>query len=352
MRKIMIRNSLFWCGVSIMAVFVMGGVDEALSADGARADWPKTLIGAGGSGASTNFMNNAGMCKMISTHLGIKATPIETGPGTSTAKAIAAGEADFGVISADVAWNCWQGLDVFKSKPFQIRSFAQGYQFNFAFATTAKSGIKSLHDIRGKVCYFVDARSSFQHMFVYTLLKNLNIDPKKDIKLMSYTGMPDVVDSLKEGRADIICFPAMHPAGFYMDLAQAVDMRFVPMERDLVDKMLADIPYLVEGTVRAGTYNGIDKDVLGVCLGMGMVCRPDLPDSLVYEMTKLVYDRKTRAEWESFHAACKEYDPSDLEWWKCPVHPGAIRYYKEIGAWTDRLDKRNKQYLKIVGLDR
>jgi TRAP transporter TAXI family solute receptor len=352
MRKLTIRNGLFWCGVLMIATFMMGGLHLALSAGGGRADWPKALTGGGGSGASTNFMVNSGLCKMISSYLGIKATPMETGPGTTTAKAIAAGEIDFGVVSGDVAWNCWQGLDVFKGKPFQIRSFAQGYKFNFPFVTTAKSGIKSLPDIRGKVCYLDDPRSSLKRKLNSALFKHLGIDPKKDIKLVAYSTMPEAVDALKEGRADIICFPAMHPAGFYMDLAQAVDMRFVPIERDLLSKVLDDIPFLSECTVPAGTYKGIDKDILGVCLGMGMVCRYDLPDSLVYEMTKLVYDGKTRAEWESFHTACKEFAPSDLEWWKCPVHPGAIKYYKEIGAWTDKLDKRNKEYLKKVGMDK
>ena len=85
-------------------------------------------------------------------------------------------------------------------------------------------------------------------------------------------------------------------------------------------------------TIPAGTYKGVDQEVLTVGMLAIWACRKDLPDDLAYQMVKAIYSDEGLAYLRKVHAAAQSITREDAaKNMPIPIHPGAIKYYKEAG---------------------
>ena len=108
---------------------------------------------------------------------------------------------------------------------------------------------------------------------------------------------------------------------------------------------------MVSQVTKAGTYKGQDKELKQPAISLFFACRDDLSDDLAYEISKILLEGCTldsAGRFEKYHPDL-DYTLKDIKNLAlksvAPFHPGAIRYLKEIGIWTQEMDKRQKELL-------
>lgn len=116
----------------------------------------------------------------------------------------------------------------------------------------------------------------------------------------------------------------------YVELTLSRDMKLMPLSADSIEKLSSEFGY-GKAVIPANSYKGQDKDIPTISQTHVFFGHKDLPDDLVYAMTKLAFESKDRlvASHPIFSSLDPAMGPKDLP---IPLHPGAERYYREIGV--------------------
>ena len=118
------------------------------------------------------------------------------------------------------------------------------------------------------------------------------------------------------------------PALFKLDQEQGMD--FVPFTADEIKIIREQKPELTDSTIASGAYPSLTVNYHTVGLFNFVVANKDLPEDLVYRIVKAVFDK--RAQLVKAHSAAGETIPASISRDTfLPIHPGALRYYREIG---------------------
>jgi hypothetical protein len=137
-------------------------------------------------------------------------------------------------------------------------------------------------------------------------------------------------ERMKDGQLDVGFVVAGFPTASIMDLATMHDITLMEFDDALVEELHTNYPFFVRDVVPAGTYRGIDKDVQTVAVQAMWVCDGDLPEELVYRITKAFWENI--ADVQKVHAKAQLITlDTALNGISVPVHPGAAKYYAEVG---------------------
>ena len=154
-----------------------------------------------------------------------------------------------------------------------------------------------------------------------------------DMKKIEFLSYADAAMQMKDGHIDAFTPFTSLPAPAIQDISISVSggVRLLPLP---MDKFLA-LKKINDGyakfMIKGGSYKGQKEDVLSVGSNNVVVCRKDLPEELVYKMTKALL--KNQARLQGVHKVLKPWSPEyacrDLG---VALHPGALKAYKEVGA--------------------
>ncbi|MBT6405741.1 MAG: TAXI family TRAP transporter solute-binding subunit [Rhodospirillaceae bacterium] len=164
------------------------------------------------------------------------------------------------------------------------------------------------------------------------LLKGLGLDMEKDFKLM-YGGYGPSADALANGQVAGIGAPAGPPTGAITKLlaSNAGKFTLLNVTPDEAKKMDSGRNLWVPFTIKAGTYPGQDKDVQTIAQPNFLAVNADVSDEHVYLLTKAIYENL--AFLQAIHPATKAMNVQGATaGLPVPLHPGAARYYKEVGV--------------------
>ena len=114
-----------------------------------------------------------------------------------------------------------------------------------------------------------------------------------------------------------------------------MDLYFVPFDEEKREQLIRDYPFFRPATVKAGTYRGLDADYQGLDVGsMHLITSETADEDLIYRATKTLYEN--REEITASHRAGRAINPENvIRDTGTPFHPGAIRFYREIGIWPE-----------------
>ncbi|WP_346295741.1 TAXI family TRAP transporter solute-binding subunit [Rhodopseudomonas sp. P1] len=214
----------------------------------------------------------------------------------------------------------------FKAKLDKLRVIGAIYPNYIQIVATSESGIKTLADLKGK-SLSVGAPKSGTELNSRAILKAAGMD-YKDLGKVEYLPFAESVDLMKNRQLAATLQSAGLGVASLKDLSNSSDINVVAVPKDVVAKI--GPPFVAE-TIPAGTYKGQDKDVPTAAVINYLVTSSAVSDDLAYQMTKLVYE--SLPELASAHAAGKgiklETAAADSP---VPLHPGAIKYFKEKGV--------------------
>ena len=213
----------------------------------------------------------------------------------------------------------------FKTRLDRLRTIGAIYPNYIQIVATADSGIKTLADLKGK-SLSVGAPKSGTELNSRAILAAAGLS-YKDIGKVEYLPFAESVDLMKNRQLDATLQSAGLGVASLKDLSTSTEITVVSVPSETVDKIG---PPFVAVKIPANTYTGQDKDVPTAAVVNYLVTRSAVSDDLAYQMTRLIYE--SLPELANAHAAGKEIKlESAAAGSPVPLHPGAIRYYKEKG---------------------
>jgi len=221
----------------------------------------------------------------------------------------------------------WDGDEEagFKNKLDKLRTIGAIYPNYIQIVATAESGIKTLADLKGK-SLSVGAPKSGTELNSRAILSAAGLT-YKDLGKVEYLPFAESVDLMKNRQLNATLQSAGLGVASLKDLSTSSEITVVAVPKAVVDKIG---PPFVAATIPANTYTGQDKDVPTAAVVNYLVTSSAVSDDLAYQMTKLVFE--SLPELANSHVAGKEIKlETAASGSPVPLHPGAIRYYKEKG---------------------
>lgn len=213
----------------------------------------------------------------------------------------------------------------FKAKLTRLRTIGAIYPNYIQIVATTESGIKTLADLKGK-SLSVGAPKSGTELNSRAILAAAGLS-YKDLGKVEYLPFAESVDLMKNRQLAATLQSAGLGVASLKDLGTSTDFTVVSVPKEVVDKIG---PPFVSVTIPANTYAGQDKDVPTAAVINYLVTSSAVSDDLAYQMTKLVFE--SLPELANSHAAGREIKLENATIGSpVPLHPGAIRYYKEKG---------------------
>lgn len=244
---------------------------------------------------------------------------------------VASGEVDVAVATADVVLNGYNGTGKFADIGAldNIRVIGAVYTSVLSGVTLKSSGLKYVHDLVGKRVAVGPASSATENASL-AAFSVMNIS--KDNTSLENLGLGDGADAVGDGILDAAFGFAGLPIGGQLNLAATKDIAVLDMTDEELDAVLANNAAYIKTKIPAGTYTGVDYD----CQTFGVKCLIIVQDTadedLIYDLCKAM--NEGAADMAAGNALLKDMtDPSFLcTQMPIPLHPGAERYFTEIGA--------------------
>lgn len=164
------------------------------------------------------------------------------------------------------------------------------------------------------------------------IMKNLGVDMDKAFDL-AFMGYGPSAEALQNGTIEGMSTPAGVPVGAVTQaLASMGDgAAILGMTPEQMSQADGGLGLWTPFTIKAGTYPGQDKDIQTVAQPNFLAVREDVPEDVVYLITKTVYENLPFLQ--GIHAATKAMSiERAIAGLPMPLHPGALRYYKEVGV--------------------
>jgi len=344
------KRKIICIGVLILLPFVWSVSNPTASA----GEWPKSLIYIGSRTGSGAYAAGVGISAMISKYTGVKTVP-EPGGAAKNAILLHKKEVHLGNVQSDTCYEAVRGLESFKEfGKMNIRlMFTPSLSTPCAFTVRRDSGITLVTDLKGKKVMAINPASP-----AFTRSADMTLEAvgmgRKDITALQFTDFAEASQALQGGRISgfIHPYPAIGIAPALQEFNASVPARLIAAPWDKLEPLLPKYPYFSKAVLTAKDHGEItnDKDLITIGFKDLVVSRTDIPDDLVFEVMKAIFDHLN--EIYAYHPVIKSWTDNPLSSPIVPFHPGAIKYYKEKGLWTNELENKQKKLLAEVGASR
>lgn len=285
-------------------------------------------IATGGTGG-VYYPLGGGLAELINNHVeGYSATAEVTGASVENMGLIATGDADLAFALADTVQQAYSGTGRFDGQQLpMVRALAVAYSNMVQIVALESSGITSLEDMRG-MRVSVGAPGSGTEINAGSILSanGISYDDIDEQRL----NFNETADALSNGDIDVGFWSVGAPTSSILNLATTQSIVMIELTNEEMAAAQEAEPIFARTTLAEGTYDGIgDIAVLGVPNVIAV--SSEMPDDLAYEITRAMFENI--AELQAVHPSANQTSVEfTLEATPVPLHPGAIRYFEEIGA--------------------
>lgn len=260
---------------------------------------------------------------------GVNVTIQPAGASVENINRVASGEVDLVLAMNNIADNAFNGEGKsFGGKAIKnFKAIGVVYPEVIHCITLKDSGINSIADLKGKAVN-PGPPGSGTFATAMPILESYGITPK------DFTPKPgsfsDAVAGLKDGNIDAAFAVVSFPSSAVLEIATTNPVKILEIKGDEFKKLQEKVPFAAPFTVAGGEYNGQDTDAMTVTLQAVLYVKEDASEDLVYNLTKQMYENTE--EIAKGHARGKQISIDNaIAGVTTPIHPGAMKYYKEVG---------------------
>jgi len=270
-----------------------------------------------------------GFGTVVANDIGFRSSVQSTGASVENINLILNKKAEIAIVMSDAVLQAYNAFGAFQGQEAKkdLRGLMSLYPNYVQLVTTEASGIKSFYDLKGKRVGVgapnsgveVNARLMFEaHGMSYA-------DIRPD-----YLNYGEAIDQMRNGLVDAAFVTSGIPNSTVMDLGTTNKVRIIPIEGEGMKALQAKYPFFTSSIIPAGTY-GNAADINTATIMNILIVQKELSDEVVYLMTKGFFDNIGKIQ--DTHSAAKKHINLEtaLDGMVVPLHPGAERYYKEIG---------------------
>jgi len=263
----------------------------------------------------------------------LRVTVESTGGSVFNVNAVMAGDLEFGLIQSDRQYQAWNGLKDWKDRGPQkkLRAICSFHPESITLVAADDSGIESFMDLRGKHVNIGNPGSG-QRGNSTDAFEACGIDWRTDLRAEGLKA-DESAKFLQDGRIDAFFYTVGHPNGSIKEATSGRrKVHIVPVTGPCIDKLVAKWPFYAKAYVPMKFYPMASnkEDPVTFAVKTTFCTSADIPDDIVYAITKEVFDNLEA--FKKLHPAYGILTKKNmLEALSAPIHPGAMKYYKEAG---------------------
>ncbi len=312
------KTSILFLSIMLAVIMIISGCGGKVS-----------LKMATGGTTGTYYAYSGAVSQVLASKLNNVSFDVQsTGASKANIYLVADKEADIAIVQNDVMYYASKGIDLFEGEGAVEGFSAMAGCYAEVCQIVSKSDITSIEDLRGKRVSVGDIGSGCEFNARQILdAYGMSFD---DIQVNNLS-FGDSATALKDAKIDAFFCVAGAPTTAIVELATSNSINILRIDDEHADKLIADYPFYTKFDVPGGAYKGVDSNVQTVAVVATYIVSNDLDDKLVYDMTKALFENadeiaKAHPKGAELNA---EYSVSGIS---IPIHPGALKYYKEIGV--------------------
>ena len=315
--------------------YTLSAVFAAAALMGAPAVAQDTFIAIGTGGVTGVYYPTGGaICRLVNrgrSEHGIRCGVESTGGSVFNINAIRNGELEFGVAQSDWQYHAFNGSSDFSDQgPMEnLRAVFSVHPEPFTVVARADAGISTFEDLKGKRVNIGNPGSG-QRGTMDIVLNALGWTTG-DFALASELQAAEQSQALCDNNLDAMIYTVGHPSGSIQEATTACDSVLVDVTGPAIDQLIADNSYYRTATIPGGMYRGNDEDTTTFGVGATFVTSADVPEEVVYEVVKAVFENID--QFKGLHPAFANLDPAEMasDGLSAPLHAGAEKYFREAG---------------------
>jgi len=298
----------------------------------AMAQQKFVTIGTGGV-TGVYYAVGGAVCRLMNksrADTGLRCSVESTGGSVFNANAIKSGELDFGLAQSDIQFAAAKGEGQFKGNANpDLRAVFSVHPEPFTVLARKDAGVAKFEDFKGKR-FNVGNPGSGTLSSMEELLKQMGWT-KNDFSLAAELKADEQGTALCDNKIDGFFYGVGHPSAAIQDPTIACGAKLISLTGPAVDALVKDHPYYAKATIPGGMYanNPNPTETYGVLATV--ITSSNVANTTVYALVKAVFDNFD--EFKKLHPAFAHLEPKDMikNGLSAPLHPGAIKYYKEKG---------------------
>jgi TRAP transporter TAXI family solute receptor len=235
----------------------------------------------------------------------------------------------FGIFGTPDGWKAYKGEAEYGGKPFSsLRSVVFVNASDMYLVVPAKSPIKSFSDVKGKRVGIGGPGSTVANSALL-FLEYFGV-AKNDFKPYYYT-YRETIEGIQDGSLDGGFVGGGFPIAIYTELALKHDVRIVPVDEKVLEKVISEHPYYYQTVVKAKSYKGLEQDTAIYGFTTALWTHSGVPADFVYSLLKNLFVNKD--DYYAIHKSARDMSPENaLKGIPVLFHPGAEKYLREIGV--------------------
>ena len=264
---------------------------------------------------------------------GVQVKVESTGGSVFNLNAIIVGDLEFGIVQSDLQYQAWNGIKGWKDRGPQkkLRSICSFHPQSIVLIAGDDTGIETLIDLKGKHINIGNLGSGSRGNSI-DAMQTCGIEWRRELSAEGIRAA-DSAKLMQNGRIDAFFFTVGHPNDLIKEAtAGKRKVHFVPLTGDCIDQLIAKWPYYAKAYVPISFYpmarNKENIETFGV---KATFCTSvDIPERVVYAITREIFNNLE--DFKKLHPAYGVLTKHNmLEALRAPIHPGAMKYYKEAG---------------------
>ena len=290
------------------------------------------IMGTGGT-SGTYYPLGGAISQIITDHSGGKVACVAqaTGASVENLNLLDAGDIDLALVKNDTADYAKKGEMFFKAPLKNVVAICRIYPEHIQVAVNPESGITSLAEFKDHKVSIgapgsgneANARQILGELGLFNGEKYEGFEPH----FLSYA---ETTSNFKDRLIDGFMFTTGAPNSGIQEIVTAQPLRFIPVDGELRDKIIAKYPFFAPAVIEKGTYSGLTSDVQTIAVQACLVARRDMSDDEAYALTKAIFENLEALG--NAHAKGKSLTLAHaLDGMTLDIHPGALKYYKEVG---------------------
>jgi TRAP transporter TAXI family solute receptor len=284
---------------------------------------------ATGGNTGTYYAFGSAVGQILQEKTKIPVTIQSTGASKANIQLIAAGEVELAIVQNDVMDYAYKGTDLFAGEQIQdFSTMAALYAEVCQVVANPASGIRTIADLKGKNVSVGDAGSGTEfnaRQILEAYGVTFNDIGKQNLSFGASA------DALRDNKIDAFFCVAGAPTTAIVDLAIGKEILVLEIDDEHAAQLAAKYPFYTQYPIPGGSYRGLAGDVKTVAVKATFVVSKKLSDDTVYQLTKTLMESKS--EIQAAHAKGAELSVAyAVEGISVPFHPGAEKYFREIGA--------------------
>lgn len=241
-------------------------------------------------------------------------------------------EADVGLAMGGILADAYEGRMGFTDNPYKDVRILSGLYLNYNNVVVRDgSGIETFSDVAGK--NFVPGSTgsgtevASQQIFeVY----DMTFD---DVKT-SFVGFSEASELMRNKRIDGTNINSGIPTAAVSEMLSTAEGKLISLDQAEIDKMTEKWGFYIDAVIPAGTYPGQDEDVKTTAMQNFLIADAAMPDDVAYDLVKSMWESLDAIK--GSHGVIEQFDIANVTngSGEIPFHPGAQKYYEEVGAWN------------------